>query len=78
MLALLVVLSIAQQYPLPVTYHTVLKSPVDPNITISSNQPDAGICATASRMQKQYSGYVNLPPFTLAPFQQNYSINTLF
>lgn len=28
--------------------------------------------------QKQYTGYVTLPPFTLAPIQQNYSINTFF
>jgi hypothetical protein len=71
-------LSIAQQFPLPVTYDTVIKSPVDPTITISYKTPDAHTCATAFEAQKQYSGYVNLPPFTLEPFQQNYSINTFF
>jgi carboxypeptidase C (cathepsin A) len=71
-------LSIAQQYPLPVTYDTVIKSPVDPSITISYKTPDADTCATAAEAQRQYTGYVNLPPFTLEPFQQNYSINTFF
>lgn len=28
--------------------------------------------------QKQYTGYISLPPYTLAPIQQNYSINTFF
>jgi hypothetical protein len=71
-------LSVAQQYPLPVTYDTVIKSPVDPSITISYKTPDAHSCATAFEAQKQYTGYVNLPPFTLEPFQQDYSINTFF
>lgn len=26
----------------------------------------------------RYSGYITLPAFTLAPIQQNYSINTFF
>ena len=71
-------LSLAQQFPLPVTYDTVIKSPVDPSITVSYKEPDADTCATAFGSQKQYSGYVNLPPFTLEPFQQDYSINTFF
>lgn len=33
---------------------------------------------TAFPWQKQYTGYVGLPPFTLAPIQQNYSVNTFF
>lgn len=33
---------------------------------------------TAYTTQKQYTGYITLPPFTLAPIQQNYSINTFF
>lgn len=57
---------------------TVIQSPVNPNITIIYRSPDAGTCATAFGTQKQYSGYVNLPSFTLAPYQQNYSINTFF
>lgn len=51
---------------------------MDPSITISFKQPESDICSTTAETQKQYSGYVNLPPFTLAPFQQNYSINTFF
>jgi hypothetical protein len=71
-------LSIAQQFPLPVTYDTVIKSPADPSITISYKTPESNTCATAFGAQKQYTGYVNLPPFTLEPFQQNYTINTFF
>ncbi|KAI4710780.1 hypothetical protein J4E89_004370 [Alternaria sp. Ai002NY15] len=70
--------SIAQQYPLPVTYDTVIKSPADPRITISYKSPDAHVCATAFETQKQYTGYVNIPPFTLSPAEQNYPINTFF
>lgn len=33
---------------------------------------------TAFPNQKQYTGYIGLPPYTLAPIQQNYSINTFF
>jgi len=66
------------QYPPPITYDTILKSPINPNITISYKNPDPSTCATAFATQKQYSGYVSLPPFTLEPYQQNYSINTFF
>jgi carboxypeptidase C (cathepsin A) len=60
------------------TYDTVLQSAINSNITISYNRPNASTCATAFAHQKQYAGYINLPPFTLAPFQQNYSTNTFF
>ena len=33
---------------------------------------------TAFSTQKQYTGYVYLPPYTLAPIQQKHSINTFF
>lgn len=33
---------------------------------------------TAFTTQEQYTGYINLPPYTLLPIQQNYSINTFF
>ena len=69
----------ALQFPLPVAYDAIIKSPINSNITISYKQPTTQTCATAFEHQKQYSGYVNLPPFTLpAPYQQNYSINTFF
>ncbi|KAL1594440.1 hypothetical protein SLS60_010200 [Paraconiothyrium brasiliense] len=70
--------SLAQQFPPPVSYDAVLKSPINPNITISYKEPEPGTCTTAFSSQKQYSGYVNLPPFTLAPYQQHYPINTFF
>lgn len=65
-----------QQFPPPSTYTTVLQSPINPNITISYKTPSNGTCATAFGHQRQYSGYVSLPPHTLA--HQNYSINTFF
>ncbi|ORY13097.1 Alpha/Beta hydrolase protein [Clohesyomyces aquaticus] len=71
-----VAFSIAQ--PPLATYDTVLKSPINPNITISYKTPDSTICQTVFPRQKQFTGYVHLPPFTLEPYQQNYSINTFF
>lgn len=68
----------AAQFPPPVTYDKVLKSPINPNITISYKSPEPGTCTTAFANQKQYTGYINLPPFTNQPYQQNYSINTFF
>lgn len=55
-----------------------IRSPVDGNITIRYKSPPAGTCNTVFPTQKQYTGYIHLPPFTLAPIQQNYSINTFF
>lgn len=65
-----------QQFPPPATYSTVLQSPINPNITISYKTPTNDTCTTAFEHQRQYSGYVSLPPYTIA--QQNYSINTFF
>ncbi|KAL5376539.1 hypothetical protein DPSP01_010448 [Paraphaeosphaeria sporulosa] len=70
--------SSAQQFPPPASYDTVLKSPINPSITIAYKKPEPGTCTTAFSTQKQYSGYVNIPPFTLAPYQQAYQINTFF
>lgn len=56
-----------------------IHSPVDGNITIRYKSPPPGTCETVfPTTQKQYTGYIHLPPFTLAPIQQNYSINTFF
>ncbi|KAM0806285.1 Alpha/Beta hydrolase protein [Usnea florida] len=63
---------------LPKSNITTLHSPINGNITIRFRSPPAGTCTTAFAYQKQYTGYVSLPPFTLAPIQQNYSINTFF
>lgn len=69
------------QYPPPVTSDsgiTTVHSLVDGNITIRYKSPSIGTCTTAFSTQQQYTGYVTLPPFKLAPVQQNYSINTFF
>ena len=69
------------QFPSPsnlASDFTVVQSPVNSNITISFKSPPVGTCTTVFPSQKQYTGYVSLPPFTLAPIQQNYSINTFF
>ena len=57
---------------------TVVQSPVNSNITLRFKSPPVGTCTTVFPTQKQYTGYVSLPPYTLAPIQQNYSINTFF
>ena len=64
--------------PPPVTYSNVLQSPLNSDILISYNTPSAGTCMTAFDTQKQYTGYIQLPPYSLAPIQQNYTINTFF
>ncbi|EME83940.1 uncharacterized protein MYCFIDRAFT_152221 [Pseudocercospora fijiensis CIRAD86] len=66
------------QYPPPPTYDNILRSPIDKNVTVAYKQPINGTCTTAFSTQKQYTGYIGIPPFTLAPIQQNYSINTFF
>lgn len=78
-IALVATLRLAQAaYPPPVKYQNILTSPIDPNVTVAYKQPDDGTCTTAFSTQKQYTGYIGIPPFTLAPIQQNYSINTFF
>lgn len=66
------------QFPPPAAYSTVIKSPINPGISVSYRSPAPGTCTTVFASQKQYTGYVSLPPFTLEPIQQNYSINTFF
>lgn len=72
------ILTAHAQYPPPPSYQNILTSPLDSNITVAYKQPDAGTCTTAFSTQKQYTGYIGIPPYTLAPIQQNYSINTFF
>jgi carboxypeptidase C (cathepsin A) len=69
---------IGAQFPPQSNFSNVLQSPIDAGVTISYKQPVAGTCTTAYSSQKQYTGYINLPPFALAPIQQNYSINSFF
>ncbi|MCJ1312197.1 hypothetical protein MMC25_005871 [Agyrium rufum] len=69
------------QYPPPLSNDrniTTIRSPANGNITISYKTPLPGTCTTVFPNQEQYSGYVTLPPFSLTPIQQNYTINTFF
>ncbi|KAL9105941.1 MAG: hypothetical protein Q9227_008965 [Pyrenula ochraceoflavens] len=78
---LLHALCCAAQFPASISNDSDIqriKSPVDGNITISYKTPPAGTCLTIFPTQKQYTGYVTLPPYTLSGFQQNYTINTFF
>lgn len=77
--ALLIAAPLASaQYPPEAEYSNIITSPINPNITIAYKSPTAGTCTTVFTSQKQYTGYIGLPPYTLAPIQQNYSINTFF
>ena len=68
------------QFVLPIsdTNFTTLHSPANSNVTLRFKTPPVGTCTTVFPTQKQYAGYVTIPPFTLAPIQQNYTINTFF
>lgn len=66
------------QYPPPPTYQSTLRSPIDNDVTVAYKQPSSGTCTTAFATQKQYTGYITLPPSTLASVQQNYPVNTFF
>ncbi|KAL8890697.1 MAG: hypothetical protein Q9215_002205 [Flavoplaca cf. flavocitrina] len=57
---------------------TTIRSPVDQEIVIHYKSPPVGTCTTFSTAQKQYTGYIVLPPRKLAPIQQNYYVNTFF
>ncbi|PGG97725.1 hypothetical protein GX51_07169 [Blastomyces parvus] len=57
---------------------TTIRSPINENITISYKTPPPWACVTSSPHQKQYTGYVHLPPEALAPIRQSYPINTFF
>jgi hypothetical protein len=69
---------VSSQFIPPPDASKVIPSPVNPKITLSYREPIGGTCETVFNGQKQYTGYITLPPFTLAPIQQNYSINTFF
>ena len=57
---------------------TTIRSPADARIVVRFKSPPLGTCTTVFPIQKQYTGYVSIPPLTLSPIQQNYSINTFF
>ena len=75
---LIVIVPSDAQAPPTTSNTTIVRSPVDGNITIRFKSPPIGTCTTVFEKQKQYTGYVTLPPFTLAPVQQNYTVNTFF
>jgi carboxypeptidase C (cathepsin A) len=77
---LLFVTSTRCQFPPPISSDdlTVLTSPVDGNITVSYKSPPVGTCTTVFSTQKQYTGYISLPPNILNPSQGNYTINAFF
>ncbi|KAI9806054.1 MAG: hypothetical protein M1833_004461 [Piccolia ochrophora] len=62
----------------PVSNVTTIKSPINDNISITYKEPSAEVCKTIFPTQRQYTGHVSLPPLTLAPVQQDYTINTFF
>ncbi|KAL9027723.1 MAG: hypothetical protein Q9196_003796 [Gyalolechia fulgens] len=57
---------------------TTIRSPVDEDIVLRFKSPPVGTCTTVFPTQKQYTGYIALPPHKLAPIQQNYFVNTFF
>ena len=80
MLALLAGAVLAQ-YPPPISNSsnlTTIKSPVNNNITISYKSPPIGTCTTIFSTQKQYTGYVNIPPDDVVSAPNDYPINTFF
>lgn len=54
---------------------TTVRSPIDGNITVTWKIPSIGTCTTVFSTQKQYSGYITLPPSLTG---QSYTINTFF
>lgn len=66
------------QFVKPPTDLTILRTPGNPNVTVSYKEPPYDICRTKNRNQKQYAGHVNLPPSTLASVSQDYPINSFF
>jgi carboxypeptidase C (cathepsin A) len=57
---------------------TIINSPVNENITISFKNPPIGTCTTIFSTQKQYTGYVNIPPDDVVSAPNEYPINTFF
>jgi carboxypeptidase C (cathepsin A) len=57
---------------------TIINSPVNENITISFKSPPIGTCTTIFSTQKQYTGYVNIPPDDVVSAPNDYPINTFF
>lgn len=56
----------------------ILPSPINPNITITYKSVPIGTCTTVFATQKQFAGYITLPPNVLDPSQGDFQINTFF
>lgn len=69
------------QFLLPIdldSNSTSIQSPIDHDVTIRYKSPPRGTCTTVFPGQKQYTGYITLPPNLLPSIRQNYSVNTFF
>ena len=77
---LALILATLAQFPPPFSDDTTIirESPINPNVTVRYTLVHPSTCATVFSTQKQYSGYVTLPPSLLDPTQGNYPINTFF
>ncbi|OAL72421.1 hypothetical protein A7D00_3420 [Trichophyton violaceum] len=60
------------------TSRTTVSATISNGVSINYTSPVSGTCETTFRHQRQYTGYVSLPPSTIGSIQQNYSINTFF
>lgn len=69
------------QFPPPLSSFsnvTVLQSPANKDITIRFKSPLPGTCTTVFSTQKQYTGYVTIPPDDVVSAPNTYPINTFF
>lgn len=68
------------QYPPTAQYDVIqrISSPGDNNVTISYKTPPEGTRTTVFETQRQFTGYVTLPPSPSRPEQGNVSINSFF
>lgn len=68
------------QYSRPPEYDDVqqIASPIDSNITISYKTPPKGTCTTVFDTQRQFTGYVTIPPNVSGPEEVSYTTNTFF
>ena len=74
------ILQATSQNPPPPQYDTVLQISSSPgeNITISYKAPSKGTCTTVFDTQRQFTGYVTIPPSVSRPEQGNITVNTFF
>ena len=56
----------------------VLQSPANKDITIRFKSPLPGTCTTVFATQKQYTGFVTIPPDDVVSAPNTYPINTFF